>query len=402
MSEFQASNFNKENGGVPNLVGKTELTSPYFFVPPSGDTASRPANCAAGTLRFNTDFGTLEVYRGDEIGWHQIQRAEGQYLGGLGAANSDNSIDGTGTRGIFAGGYTPSAQPNSAFNNTDVITVDTLGNSVDFNNLSSNRAGCAGFGDRTRALVAGGVGPLVSQYSTISNVIEFCTFSKQDDYTDFGDLTTAGGYGGSLADKTRGVIMGGTYPYQNTIQFVTMQTTGNSIDFGDLTEINGYPGGCASSTRGFAVGGLRVSAPDTASYNTIDVITISSTGNATAFGEMQYANYEHAIGSNSVRAIKAGGYGPNYSSRIEFFNMASGGDTIRFGDLTGFSGTGKGGVTSPTRFVIAAGYGTSPHFMNTMEFVQIATTGDSVDFGDLAGFGRRLGVNGASNGHGGL
>ena len=40
--------------------------------------------------------------------------------------------------------------------------------------------------------------------------------------------------------------------------------------------------------------------------------------------------------------------------------------------------------------------------MNTMEFVQIATTGDSVDFGDLANFGRRLGVNGASNGHGGL
>ena len=117
---------------------------------------------------------------------------------------------------------------------------------------------------------------------------------------------------------------------------------------------------------------------------------------------MQYGNYEHAIGSNSVRAIKAGGYGPNYTSRIEFFNMASGGDTIRFGDLTGFNGTGKSAVTSPTRFVIAGGYGTSPHFMNTIEFVQIATTGDSVDFGDLAGFGRRIGVNGASNGHGGL
>ena len=40
MSEFQASNFTKENGGTPNLVGKTELTSPYFFVPPSGDLDS--------------------------------------------------------------------------------------------------------------------------------------------------------------------------------------------------------------------------------------------------------------------------------------------------------------------------------------------------------------------------
>ena len=50
MSEFQASNFKKENGGTPDLLGKTELTSPYFFVPPSGDTASRPQSCAAGTL----------------------------------------------------------------------------------------------------------------------------------------------------------------------------------------------------------------------------------------------------------------------------------------------------------------------------------------------------------------
>ena len=45
MSEFQASNFKKENGGTPNLVGKTELTSPYFFVPPSGTTAERPHPC---------------------------------------------------------------------------------------------------------------------------------------------------------------------------------------------------------------------------------------------------------------------------------------------------------------------------------------------------------------------
>ena len=96
MSEFQASNFKKENGGTPDLLGKTELTSPYFFVPPSGDTASRPQSCAPGTLRFNTDIGTLEVYKGDTIGWVQIQRRESQYLGGGTGSNT-----GTGTRGLF-------------------------------------------------------------------------------------------------------------------------------------------------------------------------------------------------------------------------------------------------------------------------------------------------------------
>ena len=56
MSEFNASNFKKEEGGQgPDLCGVTELTSPYFMVPPSGTTAQRPSGCSPGTLRFNTD-----------------------------------------------------------------------------------------------------------------------------------------------------------------------------------------------------------------------------------------------------------------------------------------------------------------------------------------------------------
>ena len=83
MSEINSSNFKKEHGDLaPDLVGVTELTSPYFFVPPSGDTASRPEDCEPGTLRFNTDIGSLEIFRGKLMGWEQIQRRESQYLGG--------------------------------------------------------------------------------------------------------------------------------------------------------------------------------------------------------------------------------------------------------------------------------------------------------------------------------
>ena len=39
MSELNASNLRKEQGNEgPDLVGTTELTSPYFMVPPSGTT----------------------------------------------------------------------------------------------------------------------------------------------------------------------------------------------------------------------------------------------------------------------------------------------------------------------------------------------------------------------------
>ena len=143
MSEFQASNFIKENGGTPDLLGKTELTSPYFFVPPSGDTASRPVDCASGTLRFNTDIGTLEVYKGDRIGWESIQRRDGQYLGGhaggsAGQADSSNSVFGSGTRAVFSGGYlTVPTHSGLCFNNCDLITIPTQGNSHDFGDLTS-------------------------------------------------------------------------------------------------------------------------------------------------------------------------------------------------------------------------------------------------------------------------
>ena len=93
MSEINSSNFKKEHGDLaPDLVGVTELASPYFFVPPSGNTASRPQSCAAGTLRFNTDIGSLEIFRGDTIGWEQIQRRDGQYLGGGTGSNAGTGV----------------------------------------------------------------------------------------------------------------------------------------------------------------------------------------------------------------------------------------------------------------------------------------------------------------------
>jgi hypothetical protein len=68
MSEFKSPNFRNEDGSAaPDIVGVTTFTSPYYFVPPSGTTAERPSGdgLAPGMLRFNTDIGRLEVWRGD-------------------------------------------------------------------------------------------------------------------------------------------------------------------------------------------------------------------------------------------------------------------------------------------------------------------------------------------------
>ena len=237
MSEFQASNFKKENGGAPDLLGSTELTSPYFFVPPSGDTASRPQSCAAGTLRFNTDIGTLEVYRGDEIGWQQIQRRENQYLGG-----GTGSAQGTGTRGVYGGGNTP-----SYIDTIEFITISTMGSPMDFGNLTIASTGRSGSASRTRGLFSG-VGNAPSGQS---NVIEFVTISSTGDALDFGDQTIGQGYRASVSNNIRSVTAGQNTS-GNVMDYVTIAATGNAVDFGDMLDTFSDCAGTSDSHGGLA------------------------------------------------------------------------------------------------------------------------------------------------------
>ena len=385
MSEFQASNFKKENGGTPDLLGKTELTSPYFFVPPSGTTAERPESCAAGTLRFNTDIGTLEVYRGDTIGWESVQRRENQYLGGGTGSNT-----GTGTRMIFMGGTT-----GSVIDVIEYITISTLGNVQDFGNLISSEMEGASCSSRTRGFYFGG--------DPADNDIEFITFSSLGNATDFGNCTTNSKSGSGCSDQTRGILQLGA-SWDDTINYITMASTGDAADFGNLTA-GAYAGGASSSsTRGIiALGSVS------GNYmNTIDFVTIASTGNGVDFGDLTRSGVHCVAYSNPTRGVFHSGYqypaSPNFMNIIDYVTIATQGNAIDFGDsLTG--GYGCGGA-SRTRGVSGGGYfanaptGESGGFTNIIDFVEIATTGNAQDFGDLSAAKRHL--KGDSNGHGGL
>ena len=251
MSEVRVNNLSNENNtGGPTISGITTYSGRHFFVPPQGTTLQRPEDCEPGSLRFNTDTLHLEYFRGNTIGWTEIEADELE-LGGL--SGSTGSIEGRGTRAIFAGGYAPSGTtPNATMDTVDAFTVETLGNTIDFNNLSSTRGASAGCGDATRCFACGGVGPVASQYSTVVNTIEFCIFSSTGGFTDFGDLSDTQGFQAGMMDKTRGVLAGGSYGYTNVIEYITMQSSGDTKDFGDLAITNkiGTAGGFNSSTRG--------------------------------------------------------------------------------------------------------------------------------------------------------
>ena len=65
-SRLNVSNiFNENENGGSAVSGISTFSSPHYFVPPSGTTAERPSNPGEGMIRFNTDSGHLEYYRGN-------------------------------------------------------------------------------------------------------------------------------------------------------------------------------------------------------------------------------------------------------------------------------------------------------------------------------------------------
>jgi len=386
MSEINSSNFKKEHGDLaPDLVGVTELTSPYFFVPPSGDTASRPSDCEPGTLRFNTDIGSLEVFRGKTIGWESIQRRDSQYLGGGTGSNA-----GTGTRALAFGGGSPSST-----NTINFLTIEVLGDAQDFGYLNHAESSMAAISDNTRMLCVGGS----SLHPGHVNIIEKITISSQGNGSDFGDTLndcTHNPYGGG--NKTRGVYGGGGTP-SNTdqLEYITIQSEGNGVNFGTLVNSGQYRrGNAGSTTRGVIIGLYAPGGDSHSNHNTIEFITFATLGNGTDFGDLTQTMSDATSSSNCIRALKIGKWPTN--DVIDFVTIATTGNAIDFGDLVTAT-YHSSSATNPTR-ALRIGGNQTPGATNSMEFVTIMTTGNGTDFGDLTYATRGVGAN--SNGHGGL
>ena len=76
----------------------------------------------------------------------------------------------------------------------------------------------------------------------------------------------------------------------------------------------------------------------TLNINTIDYVTIASTGDATDFGDLVAGATGKSVGncSNQIRGVFGGGKSstPTYINTVEFINIAATGNASDFGDLT--------------------------------------------------------------------
>lgn len=185
----------------------------------------------------------------------------------------------------------------------------------------------------------------------------------------------------------RGVFSGGyAGSYRNTISYITISTTGDATDFGDLTQARGRFGGASngSNDRGVNAGGAA-GFGGSAFQNTMDYVTISSEGNATDFGDLAQEKYGTTGTSNlaSDRGVIAGGLrAAGYAGWIENFTISTTGNAVKYGDLTlarNYCGATSNGTND--RGVFVGGVRTSRY--NIIEYITISTGGAAIDFGDL-------------------
>ena len=388
MSEARIDRISNENNtGGPTLSGITTFSGQNYFVSPKGTTAERPSDCPPGSIRFNTDSAHLEYF--DGLQWLEFEAFNNE----LGIANNAaGTSGGLGTRGIFGGG----ADGPTNKNDIEYVTISTQGTSIDFGTLNISGAYVTSCSSSTRGIFFNAQNSTAVDYITISstgNGVSFVTASN--DYNQ----------AASCSNEIRGFRVGGsdagvTY---NSIYYVTIATTGTFEDFGDLT--NPTQGRLSfqavnSSTRGLFAGG-RSSPSQPVAVNTIDYITMMSTGNSVDFGDLTQARRFLSPTCNATRGLFAGGYvGPsplNTVNTIDFITMASLGNAQDFGDLQNGMNTGNNGnCSSSTRGLFT---GAAPD--NTLiEYVTITSTGNAQDFGNLNTARRYVGA--CSNGHGGL
>ena len=191
------------------------------------------------------------------------------------------------TRGLFGGGFTaPSPNAAAGLKQINYVTIASLGDSQDFGDLTGNGVRYpAATSSPTRGLFAGGRdsadAPVFNQ-----NDMDYVTIATLGNALEFGDLSYTPYSAMGTGSSTRGIFTGGynsagNAAYDN-IEYVTIASTGNAQDFGNLTVGRGGSAASSNSTRATFAGGNSIPA----ATNHIDYITIASTGDALNFGDL--------------------------------------------------------------------------------------------------------------------
>mgnify|MGYP003148441726 FL=1 len=233
-----------------------------------------------------------------------------QLRGGAGAASN-----GSNDRGVWAGGRAPNNDPQDA-DFIEYITISSTGDGTDFGDLlngrSNTRHGVASNGTDERMIIAGGESGSAGSGHQCSDDIEYLTISSTGNAIDFGNVSVFLTGGGCCSNDTSDrMVYGGGNLYSspgnsitdhsnNTMYYLTITSLGDTSDFGDLSvgRVEDTSMSNGVDDRGIWAGGT-IKNGAWADSDVIDYVTISSTGNATDFGDCVLSGVRTGGTSNS-------------------------------------------------------------------------------------------------------
>ena len=159
----------------------------------------------------------------------------------------------------------------------------------------------------------------------------------------------------------------------NTIDYISISTTGNASDFGDTSVAHNQGAAASSSTRGV----IQLADTNVGRTNVLEYVTIASTGNTTDFGDTSQTRSGIAANANSTIGVFYGGTTGSATARMDSITIASTGNASNFGSATVANSYCANGVcSSGTRGVFAHGE------TNVMDYITFASLGEASDFGD--------------------
>ena len=245
--------------------------------------------------------------------------------------NGDACSDGS--RGVLMGGRDTGAN----WKEMQYWTFANTGNAADMGDLTTGRGYNPQSGNGTRGISASG-----QPYSGgESNIIDYIVIQNTANAIDFGDMTSPDRRGAGATSNLTQMLVGGGYDGSsriNNIDKITMDTTGNSSDFGDLTNDAAWSK-CGipeyEIDRGIFGGGNNASGTY---IDHIEYVSFGSNANTSDFGNLSVAR-QHLTGtSNNTRGVFIGGYNPSYNNQgqntIDYITIASTGNASDFGDLS--------------------------------------------------------------------
>ena len=172
-----------------------------------------------------------------------------------------------------------------------------------------------------------------------SNVIEYVQIMTLGNALDFGDMSMGRMTdGAAFSNGIEAFVCGGYPANEESYEVIRIASTGNSIASDKVTSGNQWPGaGCSNSTRGIWGGGANSSNNYT---REIRYITMASKGNTQFFGDLSNTSQGGGgAGSNATRGIIAFGMSTdgNYNdlNNLEFITFSTTGNAQDFGDLRG-------------------------------------------------------------------